>query len=252
MIKLGIVSVTDRSKTPREFVDMAARAGLSAIEWGSDKHVPQGDIKIAREVRDMTLSAGIEIPSYGSYYQLGSEGDFAPFVESALELGAKNIRVWAGTESASTISEENRARIIRDAQRVSTLAGDAGITLSTEYHNDSMTDTATAALAFLDAVNHPNFYTYWQQPLELKDEEQLPELKRVIASGRLKNIHIFQYRTDENGRRPVCLSEVRELWQSYFDALRADNTDRYAFIEFIGRYQNEEQLFNDVEVLKSL
>lgn len=251
MIKPGVASVTFRKKSPREVVEITKKAGLCAIEWGSDVHVPQGETQLAREVRDMTISAGIEAPSYGSYYQMGSNGDFEPFIESALALGAKNIRVWAGTHASSTIPDDIRENIINDARRISGLAASAGITLSTEYHNDSMTDSADAAIAFLQAVGHPNFYTYWQQPLELAPERQLPELLKVIATGRLTNVHIFQYRVFDGGREQLSLEDGRALWQSYFDALRETGVSRYAFLEFV-RDGSDEAFLADAKTLLSL
>lgn len=251
MIIPGVASVTFRKKSPREVVEITKKAGLSAIEWGSDVHVPQGEIALAREVRDMTLSAGLAAPSYGSYYQMGSNGDFEPFVESALALGASNIRVWAGTQASATISPDAREAIISDARRISELAARAGITLSTEYHNDSMTDSADAAIAFLHAVDHPNFYTYWQQPLELAPDRQLPELRKIIATGRLTNVHVFQYHVDANGRVQQNIEDGRALWQSFFQALRETGVSRYAFLEFV-RNGEDEAFFADAKTLLSL
>lgn len=65
MIKSGLCSVTFRNKTPGEIIDLTARAGLCAIEWGSDVHVREGDIKAAEEIRIMTEEKGLEIPAYG-------------------------------------------------------------------------------------------------------------------------------------------------------------------------------------------
>ena len=41
----GLVSVTFRDKTPAEIVSEVKKAGLDAIEWGGDVHVPHGDVK---------------------------------------------------------------------------------------------------------------------------------------------------------------------------------------------------------------
>ena len=251
MILPGVASVTFRKKTPREVIAITKKAGLSAIEWGSDVHVPQGALAVAREVRDMPAAAGLTIPSYGSYYNLGTCAEFEPFVESARALGAKNIRVWAGEHSHATIVARERERVIDDARRVSELAAAAGITVSAEFHNDSMNDSAEASAAFLRAVAHPNFFTYWQQPLELPPEKQLPELLRVLQNGRLTNIHIFQYRVWDGGREQQLLSDARELWRSFFDALRADGHSRAAFLEFV-RNGEEEAFLADAQTLRSL
>ncbi|MBQ0009666.1 MAG: hypothetical protein KBS76_01000, partial [Ruminococcus sp.] len=51
---LGLTSVTFRKKAIREIAELAARAGLSLIEWGADIHVQSGDREAAKEaVRQM-------------------------------------------------------------------------------------------------------------------------------------------------------------------------------------------------------
>ncbi len=250
MIKMGIVSVSFRKKSVEEVIDIVKKAGLSVIEWGSDVHVPQGEVELANEVREKTLAAGLEIPSYGSYYHLGSNGDFAPFIESAKALGAPNIRVWAGKIASAVISDEDRANIVADARRVCDMAAKEGITISVEYHNDSMTDSADADIAFLNMVDHDNFYTYWQQPLELTDDEQLPELKKVVNYGRLKNAHAFQYRRNaEGGLEKLPLNG--ELWADYVKAIATHPGDHCVLIEFVSGYTDEE-FFADAKTLLSL
>lgn len=250
MIKMGIVSVSFRKKSIEEVIDIVKKAGLSVIEWGSDVHVPQGDIETAKKARELTLAAGLEIPSYGSYYHLGSNGDFAPFIESAKALGAPNIRVWAGKIASAVISDEDRNNIVNDARRICDMAAREGITISVEYHNDSMTDSADADIAFLNMVNHDNFYTYWQQPLELTDDEQLPELLKVVNYGRLKNAHAFQYtRNAEGGLTKLPLNG--KLWKEYVSAISGCPGDHCVLIEFVSGYTDEE-FFDDAKTLLSL
>ena len=67
MIKAGICSITFRRKNPDEIVRLAEQAGLDAIEWGGDVHVPAGDTAVARRVGQITLDAGLSVSSYGSY-----------------------------------------------------------------------------------------------------------------------------------------------------------------------------------------
>ena len=66
MITTGLLSVTFRKLTPPEIVGLVRQAGLAGIEWGGDIHVPHGNLDRAREVRQMTLDAGITIAAYGS------------------------------------------------------------------------------------------------------------------------------------------------------------------------------------------
>jgi len=72
MIHPGLVSVTFRHLSAKNVVDLAVQAGLTGIEWGGDKHVPHGDLKIAKQVREYSIKAGLEVTAYGSYYRVGS------------------------------------------------------------------------------------------------------------------------------------------------------------------------------------
>lgn len=248
MIKPGTVSVTFRKKTVREVIDIVKKAGLYAIEWGSDVHVPQGDIALASEVKKMTLDAGIEIPSYGSYYHVTSKDDFAPFLNSAKALGAKNIRVWAGGTPSAEMSFEDRKYAIENTRKISDMAASEGISISTEYHGNSLTDSVEAAQSYLNEVNHPNFHTYWQQVLALSHDKNLADLKTIYATGKLTNLHVYQYHVDENGRRQIPITA--EEWLPFFKAVD-DDTVRYAYIEFVAGYPDEE-FIRDAKVLLSI
>ena len=48
--RTGLVSVTFRKLTPEKIIELVSEAGLNAIEWGGDVHVPHGDLKRAAEV----------------------------------------------------------------------------------------------------------------------------------------------------------------------------------------------------------
>ena len=88
MIHPGLVSVTFRQLAPRTIVDLVAEAGLWGIEWGGDVHAPVGDLHIAREVRAMTLDAGLAVAAYGSYFRFRPDDSFERVLETAIALGA--------------------------------------------------------------------------------------------------------------------------------------------------------------------
>ena len=78
MVIPGLVSVSFRRLSAGQVVKLCENAGLQAIEWGGDIHVPAGDLKCAREVSRMSCDAGMEITAYGSYFRLGQEEQPAP------------------------------------------------------------------------------------------------------------------------------------------------------------------------------
>src|SRR4051812_3410864 len=137
-LRTGLVSITFRALPPERVVELVRQAKLDAIEWGGDVHVPHGDVARAREVRTMTLDAGLAVAAYGSYYRAAvSESDGPPFarvLESAVQLAAPTIRVWAGNRASADASADDRQRVADDLRRIADLAAAANVTVSLEYH----------------------------------------------------------------------------------------------------------------------
>jgi sugar phosphate isomerase/epimerase len=170
MLYSGLCSVTFRKMTAVQIVELAAKAGLAGIEWGGDVHVPHGQVEIARQVKDLTAAAGLEIPSYGSYYKVAESEKaglaFAAVADSAAALGAKTIRVWAGGKHSKDADAEYRKSVEDDSRRIASIAGQRGMTVSYEFHAGTLTDTAESAVALLTAVDAAGLKTYWQPALK--------------------------------------------------------------------------------------
>jgi len=246
-LSTGLVSVTFRGLEPRRIVELVRQTGLNAIEWGGDIHVPHGDVTRAREVREMTRDAGLAVAAYGSYFRAGiSDAEGLPFervLETAVELGAPTVRVWAGNKASADASAEDRRRVADDLRRTVTLAAAAGVTVSLEYHANTLTDTIDSARALLDDV--PALRTLWQPPNHEPVEHCVASLNSVL--DRLTNVHVFHWSGPTKDRRP--LSEGEPRWRQYFDVLRAHGGARSALLEFV-RDDSPEQFLADAATLK--
>ncbi len=232
MLQSGLVSITFRKLAPAEVVALVRQAGLRGIEWGGDVHVPHGDLRRAREVRELTREAGLMIPAYGSYYRAGqSESAGLPFskvLESALELGAPLIRVWAGAAGSATTDDDARWHIVSDLKRIADLAAKAGVRIAAEFHGGTLNDTNASASQLLLEVDHPNFYSYWQPLAGLSDEVCIEGLTSL--SPRLAHMHVFQWRTPQD-RQPLVAGAGR--WPQFLRQALATPGDRYALLEFV-------------------
>lgn len=251
MLKAGLCSVTFRNKTPGEIVDLVAKAGLHSIEWGSDVHVPQGDITLAREVRKMTEDAGLEVSSYGSYYRLGTNADIVPYLESAKELGTDEIRVWAGGQNSNYVLPDERDALIREAKEISRKAAEYGITISTECHAHTITDTPESLVMYMLEVNEPNFRTYWQALAHIPEHKQMHSLKAVYALGKLTNLHVYYFKYFEGKREQTLLSEATNIWTERFSLFKSDEKVRHAMLEFV-RGGSDESFIADAKTLIEL
>ncbi len=247
MIKAGITSVTFRNKTPEEIISLVKASGLDAIEWGSDIHVPAGDIKRAEEVRKMTLDAGLDISSYGAYYRMGTGADIEPYLQSAVALGVDNIRIWTTGILKENITPEITARAAQEARTICRAAAKFGITLSTEYHEGTLTYSPESMTKFFEEVGEDNLRTYWQMHLDIPHDKQADSIKAVYDSGKLTNIHAYWYDSGVQG----LLRDGKEYWAQCFDAVKSSSDTRYALIEFV-KDGTVENFKKDAETLSEL
>jgi sugar phosphate isomerase/epimerase len=246
----GLVSITFRRLSPTEVIDLVRQAGLAAIEWGGDIHVPHGDEPRAREVGAATRAAGLTVAAYGSYYRAGhSEQDGPPFsdvLRTALALGAPVIRVWAGTRSSTEADPSYQDWVAREIHRISTLAGDAGLRIALEFHADTLNDTTASSLALLQAADHPALRSLWQPSHGLKPLDRLASLRAL--GPRLEHLHVF-HRDSENRRLP--LAQGASEWAIYLAAAARLRPQAAALIEFVAG-DRPEQFLEDAAVLRQL
>jgi sugar phosphate isomerase/epimerase len=229
----GLVSVTFRQLDVEAIVELAAKAGIDGIEWGGDVHVKPGDDDAADQARELCESHGLAIPSYGSYLRLGhtSTDEMLQVLDTAEQLGAANVRVWPGKQGSAESDEAYRNLVAKDFERLGELAYGRDLTVSVEYHGNSLTDTAASTLALLRQADHPSLHTYWQPRVGLEFSALLDDLDTVLYD--LLHVHVYQWKSTSKGldRRP--LAEGEELWRAVFKALRTEDRDRYAFLEFV-------------------
>ncbi len=201
----GLVSVSFRAHTPEEIVAAAREAGLACIEWGSDVHVPEGDVRRAEEVRRLCDEADIAVSSYGSYYRLGNGQDIVPYLESAAALSAPTVRIWAGTKGSAEVSEAERRALVREAREVCRAAEKYRLKIDFEYHPNTLTDDAASAARLAGEVGAENLGLYWQPNYRLTHGENMSALELVLPS--VDVLHLFYWLPDGE-RRP--LAEGRE------------------------------------------
>ena len=247
MYKAGLVSVTFRQLSPKEILALMARTELCAIEWGGDVHVP--DAAAAVEVRKLTEDSGIEVASYGSYYRCGEEQDFAAVLQTAVALGAPNIRVWAGDKGSLEADEAYREKVACDARMITAMAMSEGLTVGFEFHGGTLTDTTKSTLDLMKAAETEGLFTYWQPPVGSRTEGNLEAMDALMPM--ISNIHCFEWKMIDGTcvRRPFA--EGAAHWGAYFRKLHEAGKTGYALMEFV-RENEPEQLIADAAALCAL
>jgi 3-dehydroshikimate dehydratase len=229
MLHSGLCSITFRKLTPAQIVDLVRQAKIEGIEWGGDIHVPHGDLARAREVRKMTLDAGIALPSYGSYYRVGL-GEPAPFeavLDSAMALGTSVIRVWAGKKGSAEADAATRQAVEKDSVRIAELAARAKVTVAYEYHPNTLTDTLASTLALLKLAAPAGMKTYWQPHSSGPLQQNLSELNAVLAH--LSHVHCYWWQAQNR----LPLAEGRADWAEYLKLASQAKGDRTVYVEFV-------------------
>jgi len=232
MIRPGLVSITFRQLSPAEIVDLAARSGLEAVEWGGDVHVPHGDLAAARRAAAITRAAGLAVAAYGSYYRVAEEDQppFETILETAVELGADLIRVWAGSRGSADADDAFRGRVAGETRRIADLAAAENIRIVYEWHGGTLTDTTESGVALLRAVGHGNVGTYWQPPGGMTIEQCLGAVDAVAQW--LGGLHVFAWHRETGERLPM--SDGRDRWPKYLARAAATaKRDMYALLEFV-------------------
>ena len=227
----GLCSVTFRKHSVKEIIALVKEAKLECIEWGGDIHVPHGDIDKAVEVKELMQAAKLETATYGSYYRVAESEEelaFESVLATAKALGAPNIRVWAGTKGSSEASKRYVEDVVKDAKRIADLASQENISISFEFHRDTLTDTNEATLNLLNACNHPNIYSFWQPPHYQSQAYRAEGLTAILSD--LTNIHMF-YWPEPGIRRP--LSEAKEEWQHYLGIAQTSSRQHPVMLEFV-------------------
>jgi 3-dehydroshikimate dehydratase len=234
VIRTGLCSVTLRARPADEVVAITAAAGLEAIEWGADIHVPPGAVGTAESVRAATEAAGLRVASYGSYYRAGHDDPdgFEAVLESARALGAPRVRVWAGATASADATPVERVAVVSATCQAADRAAAAGIELGLEFHGGTLTDEVDSALGLLDAVAPAvagaRVATYWQPPEGLPGDEALAGLRRLRE--RVTAVHVFSWWPRQERRR---LAERERFWRGAFELLAAGRSPVDALLEFV-------------------
>ena len=259
MMKAGLCSITFRERCPADVAALAQRAGLDAVEWGGDVHVPAGNLKAAESVRCITTDAGLETAAYGSYYGVidsdGMPQPFEPVLETALALGTDMIRIWAGQVASGIADEGYRFRLIDGVRKCAHRAAVDGVRLGVEFHPDTLSDSSEAATALLDAISMPNVYSYWQPPYWVL-EPQKGLGGPVRFADRVANMHVYNWQyvqvrvahwKDYIERRP--LAGARDEWIRFLSVPLNPAMEHYALLEYV-RGDDPTQFMKDARTLK--
>ncbi len=243
MLNPGLVTVTFRRFSREEICRTASRAGLTRLEWGGDVHVPPDDPEAATDAVALAGAYDLTADTYGSYYHCMQEEDPLPVIERAKNLSVKNIRIWPGKKGSAEADETERKTTADILRRFCAMVP-AGMTVSAEFHQGTLTDHYESALRLWEEVEAENFRLYWQPNQFRDDSYNLAAVRAVLPH--LSNVHVFSWAG--SSRFPLAAGE--RMWRQYLDIIAGSGGDHGLFLEFVCD-DTAEQLFRDAETLRS-
>lgn len=246
-MKTGLTSVSFRKLSCDEVIALAARAGVDGIEWGSDVHVPECDIKNAETVAKKTRAAGLCVISYGSYFCLGEGKDFAPYVTAARALGTDTIRIWGGKKEKWELAPDEYGVLVSEMKAIGGMAAREGITVALEYHQHSITATAEDAAEFVRSVGLPNVRLYWQAIINRAHPDNLADID--VVAPYLANVHVFNY--IEGKQELLSAGNGFGEWVAYAQKI-AKIPGEHAFMTEFCKGGLPESFIADAEVIRAV
>ena len=235
MLKSGVCSVTFRQLSPEEVIRLAVQAGLHAIEWGGDIHVPAGDTETARRVGELTRAAGLEVSGYGSYMRCLDPAEVAPVAAAAKALKAPAIRIWTGRNARREVTPDAAESMVNIIRQLCDTVPE--ITVTSEFHRNTFTEDADSALELVKLVDRSNFRSSFQIYAHHDIPSAVEKLEPVLG-----NVHVYSY-------AHAPLADTFDIWQDLMEKFRRQN--RTLLLEFT-KDNLPENFLADAETLKKL
>ena len=217
MYHIGLASIAFRQLSVEEIITLAKNQGLSCIEWGSDVHAPKDDLENIDRIRKLTEDAGLQCSSYGTYFFVGRDvpEQIRDYITAARRLGVNTLRIWCAGHPYELTEEELRSRY-EACRQIAKIAEEENVLICAECHSGNLTHDTASSLAFIEAVNSPNFKMYWQ-PCELLSTEENIAFAKATAPY-VVNVHVYHY--TNKAHHP--LAEGKDCWAEYIKALGKD------------------------------
>lgn len=189
----GLCSAAVGHLEPAEVIELAAAAGLEAVEWGGDRHVPPGATRVAERLGERCRAAGVATPSYGSFLVAGApdtdDDVVAVTLDTAVALRAPNVRVWTPLGEPPSVQPRRRLEITRAVAAVAEAAARRSLTVSLEFNPATLTRTAASTLQLLDDVGSDVVFTTWQPVWPAPDGEE-PMASLAALVHRMSHVYV--------------------------------------------------------------
>lgn len=245
-MRAGIATIALRRYDVFHALDLAAEAGFEGVElWGKPPHTPEEfDEDHLKRIRDRARSNGLVVHMFGSYARPGLP-DFEQKSEDAVRaarvLGARRIRVWAGSKEPAEADDEMWEMVCGSLREFALKAESEGITLAAETHSGTLAATPGGCLRLLEQVGAPNLKLNFQVV-----DPRNPDLDRTVEliGDHVVNVHAQNYRPsaiDKDKMEISCISEGVIDYERLAELLSRRGFTGFIEVEFLkGEHVSEE------------
>lgn len=245
-MRAGIATIALRRYDVFHALDLAAEAGFEGVElWGKPPHTPEEfDEEHLKRVRDRARANGLVVHMFGSYARPvlpDFEQKSADAIKAAKVLGARKIRVWAGSKEPAEADDDLWALVCDSLRGFALQAESEGITLAVETHSGTLAATPEGCLRLIERVGAPNLKLNFQVV-----DPRNPDLDRTIdlIGDHIVNVHAQNYRPsvlDKDKMEISCISEGIIDYDHLAELLSRRGFTGFLEVEFLkGEHVSEE------------
>ena len=252
-MKTALCTIAFKELEVVRVLDLARDHGLDAVEiWGKEPHM--GDTyDHARVLRlyDAIADRGLVVSAFGSYLSPLDEGlkeELEDAIVTALGLGTRVIRVWAGGGASKDVDPDVYALAVSGLRCMCLRADDDDLILALEFHDNSIADNARSILRLIGDVDCQNLGTYYQ-PSRREGADDPYEAAEMVGPH-VVNVHAQNWDPATGGRAPVGAGAVD--YGRVVDILKRHGFDGCLEIEFVDEADKLASLVADAASLRQL
>jgi 3-dehydroshikimate dehydratase len=263
--QFGLCTISHREKLLEYVLDVTKELGFDGVElWGREPHISEKfDENRVHAARKMIEDRGLALTCLGSYVIFGPVktraeelAELDDTLYTARCLRAPIVRVWASDVGAERASKKQYDKTVAEIQEACDRAARLNLVLAAEMHDDTLADSADAALRLLEAVDRPNFKLNFEVSHRATPEPPQERLSRVL--DHVVHLHLRNFTTyaTENGERANWAPLADGLVDYYplLDTLATAGYQGCYAVEFACREGNgkREALAADLSYLRGL
>lgn len=253
-MKTALCTIAFKDRPFEDVLDLAVRAGFDGVEpWGKPDHMPaEYNAEVNRRIARAIRERGLEVSQYGSYinpFSGGFEREMAEGLDTASDLGANRIRVWAGSCGSDEATDEDWQKAIFGFRRFADRAADRGVSLVLEMHLGYLCDTAGGCMRLVEGVDRPNFLLNFQ-PMYTDSASRVIAVARQVAPH-VETVHAQNYAAPGRNARSLVSAGYVD-YRAVVRELSAAGFDGYLEVEFVREDDPEAALMADAAFLRTL